>query len=84
MQDVPDCLHHIPICFFFNCLFPAYQVLVPWHPGEQELAVALKFKEATVFVTPFMCVAAVTTVALYPAPWQVEHANPCEFTWNEC
>ena len=34
--------------------FLVYQVLVPWHEGEQELAVALKFKEATVFVTPFI------------------------------
>jgi len=44
--------------------FLVYHVLVPWHEGEQELVVALKFKEATVFVTPFMCVAAVTPVIL--------------------
>jgi hypothetical protein len=44
--------------------FIGYQALVPWHDGEQELAVALKFKEATVFVTPFICVAAVTAVEL--------------------
>ena len=44
--------------------FLVYHVLVPWHEGEQELVVALKFKEATVFVTPFMCVAAVTPVVL--------------------
>jgi hypothetical protein len=44
--------------------FLLYQDLVPWHAGEQELAVALKFKEAMVFVTPFMCVAAVTAVEL--------------------
>lgn len=44
--------------------FLAYQVFVPWQLGEQEPVVALKFKEATVFTVPFMCVAAVTAVGL--------------------
>jgi hypothetical protein len=44
--------------------FLAYHVLVPWHPGEHDLAVALKFIEATVFTTPFWCVVAVTPVVL--------------------
>ena len=42
----------------------AYQVLVPWHPGEQELAVALKFKELTTSIVPLSCVAAFTAVEL--------------------
>ncbi len=64
--------------------FLAYQVLVPWHPGEQELAVALKFKEATRSIVPLACVAVFTVVELYPAPWQVLHANPIELTWKAC
>jgi hypothetical protein len=27
----------------------------------------------TTFVTPFICVVAVTAVGLYPVPWQVLH-----------
>ena len=42
----------------------AYQVLVPWHAGAQELAVELKFKELTTFVVPLLCVAAFTVVEL--------------------
>ena len=44
--------------------FFAYQVLVPWHPGEQELAVELKFKELTTSMVPLACVAAFTVVEL--------------------
>ena len=42
--------------------FLIYQVLVPWHPGEQELAVALKFKVLTRSIVPLACVAAFTVV----------------------
>jgi hypothetical protein len=46
-------------------LFPAYQVLDPWHPGEpQVLVVALKFKLLTTLFTPFKCVAEFTAVVL--------------------
>ena len=44
--------------------FLAYQVLVPWHAGAQELAVELKFKELTTFFVPLLCVAAFTVVEL--------------------
>ena len=51
-----------------------YHALDPWHPGEpQVLVVALKFREFTTFFVPFMCVAAVAAVELYPVPWQVLH-----------
>ena len=39
-----------------------YQLRVPWHPGEQERVVALKFKLLTTFFTPLLCVAAFTVV----------------------
>ncbi len=45
-------------------LATTYQVRVPWHPGEQERVVALKFKVLTTSFTPFLCVVAVTAVEL--------------------
>jgi hypothetical protein len=62
----------------------AFQVLVSWHPGEQELAVALKFMEAAVFTVPFWCVVAVTTVLVYPTPWQALHWYASDELWKEC
>lgn len=41
-----------------------YQLRVPWHPGEQERVVALKFKPLTTSFTPFWCVAAFVVVEL--------------------
>jgi hypothetical protein len=45
-------------------LLRAYQVSLPWQLGEQVFAVALKFNVLTTFVTPFICVVAVTAVGL--------------------
>jgi hypothetical protein len=34
------------------------------------------------FFTPFMCVASLAVVVLYPDPWQVAHV--ARDAWNEC
>jgi hypothetical protein len=50
----------------------------------QEREVAFQPIPLTMFVTPFMCVAELTVVLLYPEPWQMAHDKLSVLTWNVC
>jgi hypothetical protein len=57
-----------------------YQLLLPWHatvqfPPLNETLLAR-------FLTPFMCVAALAVVVLYPEPWQLAQEMPFD-AWSE-
>lgn len=63
MQDAPRITSR-PQCLFPYCLLPVYQDFDPWQEFEQVREVAFQPGVAAMFVTPFMCVAAVTAVGL--------------------